>query len=304
MFFFKKKRRDKSVEAAAASSIAGKTGPQAEFRPAVTPADSVSFSGSVVSDVGCIRTNNEDNYILGMHMNADSCSHSGFSVSATGQSGHWQFAGVFDGMGGGDKGELASQKTARIFLDTFSRLKEDSAKQNVDLMVRNAFLEANNMIVALQRECNIFGTTGTVLCTDGKEFKIFHLGDSRAYLVREGRLFQLTKDQTLAQMKVDAGLYDENAPQAEADKHKLTEYIGRDWTRENLRPMESQWMPVQKTDRLLLCSDGLYDMCSDAEIEKILQKSSNPKTQVTELTEAARRNGGADNITCIVAAFS
>lgn len=261
------------------------------------------FSGSAVSDVGCIRENNEDNYLLDMHMNETSADHSAFSVSLSDQSRYWHLAGVFDGMGGGEQGELASRKTARIFLDVLSRFREDSTKANVDRVLEGAFLEANNAIVALQHECNVLGTTGTVVCTNNQEFKIFHLGDSRAYLFRDGKLFQLTRDQTLAQMKIDAGLYDENCPSAESDKHKLTEYIGRDWTQKNLHPVESEWIPIQKTDRLLLCSDGLYDMCSDSEMERLLQKHGNVEAQGKRFIEAARRNGGADNITCVILAF-
>lgn len=303
MFFFRKKRKDNSSNTISAC-LTEQASPHGESRSENKQTDNVSFSGSVVSDIGCVRANNEDNYILERHMNTESSDHSAFSVPASCSSGQWHFAGVFDGMGGGEQGELASLQTAQVFLNAFLHLNEGFTKPNVDEILRNAFLEANNRIVALQKECNIFGTTGTVLCTNNVEFKIFHLGDSRAYLIRDGHLFQLTKDQTLAQMKIEAGLYDETAPQAEADKHKLTEYIGRDWTRANLHPVESEWIRVQKADRLLLCSDGLYDMCSGAEMEKTLQKYSNMEMQVKGLTEAARHNGGVDNITCIIVAFS
>lgn len=262
------------------------------------------FAGSVVSDLGCVRENNEDNYVLGKYMNSQSADHSEISVSLSDPAGQWYLAGVFDGIGGGDKGELASQMAARIFLETGARLKEDSTKSNVDLLLRSAFLEANNAIVSLQQECGVLGTTGTVLCTNGVEWKIYHLGDSRAYLIREGRLIRLTRDQTLAQMKIDAGLYQAEGPWAQADKHKLTEYIGRDRTRENLRPQESEWAALRETDRVLLCSDGLYDMCPEAQIAQILGQTSDLERQTRELTGAARDNGGEDNITCIVIAFS
>lgn len=304
MFFFKRKRKDYPSNTISVCSLTENNGPQGELRPEKKPTDNIFFSGSVASDVGCVRGNNEDNYILGTHLNADSSDHSECSVSAPDRSGHWHFAGVFDGMGGGEQGELASLQTAQVFLNASSGLNERSTKLDVEKILRNAFLEANNRIVTLQKECNIFGTTGTVLCANNVEFKIFHLGDSRAYLIRGGHLFQLTKDQTLAQIKMDAGLYDEAAPQAEADKHKLTEYIGRDWTQKNLHPVESEWICIQKADRLLLCSDGLYDMCSDTEMEKTLQRCGDTQEQVKRLVETARRNGGLDNITCLIAAFS
>lgn len=262
------------------------------------------FSGTVVSDVGCVRTNNEDNYILGKYMNTNSSDHSEVSVSFSEGAGEWQFAGVFDGMGGGEMGELASRDTAIIFLEAVARLGDAPSKTEVDLCLRKAFLQANNRIVDLQKEYKIFGTTGTVLCSNGAEFKIYHLGDSRAYLVRDDELLQLTKDQTLAQMKLEVGMYQEDDPAAEADKHKLTEYIGRDWTRENIKPVESHWIPIEKGDCVLLCSDGLYDMCANEEIAKILWGGDAIKRKVTSLVDKARDRGGEDNITCVLVEFT
>ena len=265
---------------------------------------SFKFSGTVVSDVGCVRADNEDNYILGKYMNTNSSDHSEVSVSFSDGIGEWQIAGVFDGMGGGEMGELASRDTAIIFLKAVARLGDAPSKTEVDLCLRKAFLQANNRIVDLQKEYKIFGTTGTVLCSNGVEFKIYHLGDSRAYLVRDDELLQLTKDQTLAQMKLEVGMYQEDDPAAEADKHKLTEYIGRDWTRENIKPVESLWIPIEKGDCVLLCSDGLYDMCANDEIAKILWGGDAIKRKVTSLIDKARTRGGEDNITCVLVEFT
>lgn len=261
------------------------------------------FDGAVVSDVGCVRSNNEDNYVLEKYMNVNSSDHSEVSVSFSEMSGMWHFAGVFDGMGGGEMGELASRDSAAIFLEGFGRLNGSPSKTEVDLCVRKAFLEANNRIVALQKEYKIFGTTGTVLCANDAVFKIYHLGDSRAYLVREDELLQLTKDQTLAQMKLEVGMYREDDPAAEADKHKLTEYIGRDWTRENIKPVESHWIPIQAGDRVLLCSDGLYDMCANEEIAGIFRGDGTVEEKTARLVEKAIAKGGEDNITCVVISF-
>lgn len=260
--------------------------------------------GAVVSDVGCLRSNNEDNYVLGESMNANASDHSEDSLTVTKTMGTWQLAGVFDGMGGGEMGELASGDTARIFRDTFASLNGSAGKDWIDQCIRIAFLKANNAIVDLQKEYKVFGTTGTVICTNGAEFKIYHLGDSRAYLVRDNRLQQLTKDQTLAQMKIDVGMYREDDPAAEVDKHKLTEYIGRDRTKENIKPVESRWIPVQSEDVVLLCSDGLYDMCADGEISRILQDSGSPSEKAADLVQNAISKGGEDNVTCVVITFN
>lgn len=302
MFFFKK--REKSPLDNIEGRLPEKNIPDAAGLQAnANDVGSRYFTGSALSDVGCVRPNNEDNYILETHMNRASSDYSECSVPLSDPSIHWHFAAVFDGIGGGDWGEVASQKTAQIFLEAIRPLKKDSSKSDIDRAVKSAFLKANNMVLALQKESHVFGTTGTVLCTDCKEYKLYHLGDSRAYLIRDGRFFPLTKDQTLAQMKIDAGLYSADAPEAAADRHKLTEYIGRDWTQKNLRPTESEWSPIQQADRLLLCSDGLYDMCKIEEMEQILQLHGTADMQARALVEAARRNGGADNITCIILAF-
>lgn len=259
------------------------------------------FSGWVVSDLGRVRENNEDNFLLGPHFNTDSRDHITASHSAARG---WTLAGVFDGMGGGEAGELASRAAAEACLERFSALPGDAEEKQVEQALRRAYLEANNRIQALHSQYRVFGTTGTVLCTDGQRFKLFHLGDSRCYLLRDGQLTQLTKDQTLAQMKLEMGLYGENDPQVEAEKHKLTEFIGRDWTRENLKPTETVWASLCPGDMLLLCSDGLYDLCTGGEILEILTGAGTPEEKAQALTDAANAAGGNDNITCLITVFS
>lgn len=262
----------------------------------------LEFSAAVVSDIGRLRGNNEDNYILDTHMNPGCADHSEAALS--GAKGIWHLAGVFDGMGGGEAGELASTGAAELFLQAFSAFGAETCKAGVDAALRRAFLQANNNIIDLQQTYQIYGTTGTVLCSDAREFKLYHLGDSRAYLFREGQLFQLTKDQTLAQLKLETGLYTRDDPRFEAEKHKLTEYIGRDWTKENLKPVESIWNQILPGDRILLCSDGLYDFCTDEMITEILRNDSTITDQAAALVAAANENGGEDNITCILISFN
>ena len=262
------------------------------------------FSGSAISDIGCVRSTNEDNYVICKHMNTDLKEHSEASVSFPETFGEWIFAGVFDGMGGGEMGELAAHDTAEIFLKAFREIYKDMPKAGVDFIMRKAFLQANNRIIDFQQKYRVFGTTGTIVGSNGLVFKIYHLGDSRAYLFRGNDLFQLTKDQTLAQMRIDSGIYREDDPATVADKHKLTEYIGRDWTRENIRPVESQWIPIQSGDNIFLCSDGLYDMCTDVEIAGVLRKDMVIKEKCAMLINKAREHGGEDNITGVLILFT
>lgn len=258
------------------------------------------FWGAAVSDVGCQRPNNEDNYILGGDLNGNSSDHSEASVMFSQSAGTWHIAGVFDGLGGGEMGEAASRNAAEVFRQGLDFLKNARSKEEIDGFVRRAFLDANNRIGELQRRSNIFGTTGTVLCSNGAVFKIYHLGDSRGYLFRENTLLQITRDQTLAQMWIDSGLYGKNDPRMEADRHKLTNYIGRDRTGKNLRPVESLWLPLLAGDMLLLCTDGLYNSCADEKIAQILKETGTPGEKASRLVHTALAGGGPDNITCIV----
>ena len=252
---------------------------------------------AVSSSVGCVRKNNEDNFLLGRFKNETMENTCVFDWDTAG--GKWLLVGIFDGMGGGDAGEIAAQLTAKVFATAFEKLNESTRLAEVDIIMRSSFLDANNLIVDMQRECGIYGTTGTVLVINGSLWKVYHVGDSRAYLFREGQLIQQTRDQTLAQMKIDVGIYSAEDPRVSEEKHKLTEYIGKDQTKAHLRPLESDWMEAKPGDNFLLCSDGLYDMCSDQEITAIIEIAEEPCKCVEYLVEAACAHGGDDNVTCV-----
>lgn len=252
------------------------------------------------SSVGRVRENNEDNYLLGQHYNVNSEAESSFRLYAEDN----LLAGVFDGMGGGEAGELASLSASRIFSETAKAIQKTAVRQEIDQQLRAAFRDANNAVVDLQKQCRVLGTTGTVVYCRNNQYKVYHLGDSRAYLFREGLLHRLTRDQTLAQMKMELGLYGENDAEIETEKHQLTEYIGRDWTRESIFPVENAWEQLVPGDILLLCSDGLYDCCSDAEFVEILVRERRPESAAEELIKKANDHGGIDNITVVLLYYS
>ena len=262
------------------------------------------FIGCAISHVGCIRQNNEDNYVLGRYINGNMANYSHISMRSEDDLGTWKIAGVFDGMGGGEKGEIASYATAKLFSNMRNEIAAESDKSSIDTIFRESFLRANNQIVEMRKENGVCGTTGTVLCTNGQEFKIYHLGDSRAYLLRGFDFLQLTKDQTLAQLKRDTGLIAEDESESELDKNKLTNYIGRDLAGKYLNPIESQWIPLEDGDCILLCSDGLYNTCTSGEIKAVLTESKNIEERCEKLIEFALSREGSDNITCVVLLFA
>lgn len=262
--------------------------------------DEYILAGCAASHVGNVRKNNEDNYILSKRMNEKARNEQTDEVYIAQCMGKWNCVGVFDGMGGGEKGEVASNIAATEVLHAVEKMEAYAAERQVDEAVQGAFQRANNAVVEIQKMSNVYGTTGTVCCMDGCRFRIYHLGDSRAYLFREGCLYQLTKDQTVAQMKIDAGFYTKDDPRVEMEMHQLTEYIGYDWTKENLCPVESEWMELKSGDRILLCSDGLYDMCTECQIDAILKENEKSNEAAEALVAAALENGGRDNVTCVI----
>jgi len=257
------------------------------------------ISAGVLSDIGCSRENNEDNYLLGKYINTDSADRSEAAVGPEYIVGGF-VAAVFDGMGGGEAGELASAAAARSLRDRLPQLQKRCSRAEIDEYVRAGLCEGNAKIVEMQENRRICGSTGTVLCLRDKEFKIFHLGDSRAYLRREGTLFQLSRDQTLAQMKIEMDIYDYDDPRSEAEKHQLTDFLGRAKNREQFRTEESGWSPVQKGDMFLLCSDGLYDACDDGCLSRCLSEACDAPGAVKALVTEALERGATDNVTAIV----
>lgn len=257
-----------------------------------------------VSDAGCTRLNNEDTYLLFGKVNQNSLNQSQTSVLLPMAKRMVHLAGVFDGIGGGELGEVASKIAAECCRDSVEGISAGLSKEKIDCIIRGAFFEANKRIILLQKKIGFIGTTGTVLLYYGGEFKVYHLGDSRAYLFRNDALYQITKDQTLSNMKIEMGIYPPDDPRVEWDKHKLTHFVGKDGTMKNPELEESEWIPVVRGDQILLCSDGLYGMCSDNEISCVIQRKRSVQETAMDLVSLAKENGGEDNITCVLVKFS
>lgn len=257
------------------------------------------INGYVTTDVGLVRQNNEDNFLFGNRLNEESSSHLEMSYTA-GEKLQWNCFAVFDGIGGAERGELASKLASEAGKENVPVLSMAKDYVLVDKIMKNIFMEANNKIVKAREEISVCGTTGTAFVTDGVVGKIFHVGDSRAYLYREHTLYRLTKDQTLAQLKVDAGFYQSVKDASERELHQLTEYIGRDETMQYFRPVEGEWFDFRIGDQILICSDGLYDLCSHAEIRSVLEEKISIKEKVTKMTNIVLEKGARDNITCII----
>lgn len=262
-----------------------------------------TIESGVISDLGRRRGNNEDNYWLVDVINDDMEDHREEGNVVHPKRNEWVGYGVFDGMGGGADGEVAAHIAAEYF-EYAIREKPVTNKSDAEKVARHCFAKTNRLVVEQQHIVGgVMGTTGTVVYTNGNYFKVFHLGDSRAYLYRNGILGQITRDQTLSELKLEAGVYLRNDREEIRDRHKLTSYIGCEEEMKVI-PEESIWVRTAEDDMLLLCSDGLYDMCSDQQIEEILRHGQSIQDTLSQLIQCALDEGGIDNVSCLLIRFS
>jgi serine/threonine protein phosphatase PrpC len=203
---------------------------------------------------------------------------------------------VADGMGGHQGGEVASS----LALETLGRLNagQDGALRALVDEIRRAnrdVLEKGGADPALQG----MGTTLTVLLTEGEKAHVAHVGDSRAYLLRDGNLQQLTEDHTLVQRMVREGRLTPD----EADHHPQRSILTRALGVDEEIPVDELTLPIHSGDRLLLCTDGLTGMIGEKRIQDILEAQRDPQAASDQLVDEANRAGGDDNITVIVVDF-
>ena len=205
--------------------------------------------------------------------------------TASGESNDEVLVVVADGMGGHVAGEVAS------------RIAVNAAASN-DLGVADRVAAGNRAIreeVARDPALEGMGTTMTLLQIDGQSATIGHVGDSRAYLLRDGQLRQLTEDHTVAAEYVAQGQLSAKEAASHPQRHMLVRTLGL--TRfVNVDEVE---IDIEPGDRILLCSDGLTEMVDDDRISKTLSAGT-PDEVVWELVEMANNAGGVDNTTVAV----
>ena len=236
-----------------------------------------------VPDTGRARRNNEDSVALD-------------------EAG--RIAVLADGMGGYNAGEVASgMASERVKSELLQRLKALGPTPN-EAEMKSALLDsvdsANREVydAAMSHpEYAGMGTTLVVAVYRGERLWLGHIGDSRGYRFRNGHLEQLTRDHSLLQEQIDAGLI--TAEQAAYSMHKnlVTRAVGVD----ELVDLEIHDYPVEPGDLLLMCSDGLSDMLTDEQIEQLLRTNDSLPAAGAMLVQAANAAGGRDNIAVILA---
>ncbi|SCK15187.1 protein phosphatase [Streptomyces sp. WMMB 322] len=203
---------------------------------------------------------------------------------------------VADGMGGQAAGEVASSEV----ISTIVQLDEDIPGSDLLTSLGVAVQRANDQLRGMVEEdpqLEGMGTTLTALLWTGRRLGLVHVGDSRAYLLRDGQLTQITQDHTWVQKLVDEGRITEEEATTHPQRSLLMRALG---SSDHVEP-DLSIREVRAGDRYLICSDGLPTVVSPQTIEEALASYQGPQETVHELIQLALRGGGPDNITCIVA---
>lgn len=233
--------------------------------------NSLKLNYTAASDRGLVRTNNEDSAFAGRNLLV-----------------------LADGMGGHAAGEVASQ----LLVTTMQRLDRDPGDNDMLALLGTAADDANAAIADTVRqrpETEGMGTTCTALMFNGTTFGMCHVGDSRGYRLRDGKLEQITIDDTYVQSLVDSG----SLKPEDVSTHPQKSLILKAYTGRPVDPT-LRILDAKPGDRLLLCSDGLSDPVTSDTIETTLQEGT-PEQAATRLIDLALRSGGPDNVTVVVA---
>ncbi len=269
-----------------------------------TGIDVIQVNVDALSDRGQVRKNNEDNFVV--------CNLTTGEVSLTPSLRNHRLGPrgtlflVADGMGGEACGEVASQICTatvpkRLFdnLNTLERLSET----NFVLLLREAIEFANQVIFEKAQTSTAYrgmGTTTTAAALFGPFLFVAQVGDSRAYLIRNKQMVQLTRDQTFLNYLAEMGAQLPAEPEKDSRKSILTQAVGTS----KALDVKVTYTQVRQGDDVLLCSDGLYNMVKFAEMVGVVNGPDALSTKCKSLIDKANEGGGTDNITVMIAEFT
>ncbi len=291
--------------------------PPTTLPPRTDPADQshqhvvVRVDTSGLSDRGLRRTSNEDHFLVAQldrtwrtlqtNMPADAFP-SAVTDSITAQI-------VADGMGGAVGGAVASRTAIATFVDIvlrtpalIFRLDEQNTK---DVLTRMS-ARFEQMKQALEEAVRVdptltgMGTTMTLAINFGADLLVAHVGDSRAYLLRQGHLERLTRDQTMVQSLLDQGAISAEELAHHPMRHMLAGVLGSKGKPINV---ELRFIGLEDGDQVLVCSDGLTEMVAEAVIADALAAAPTAEAACQRLIELANSHGGKDNVTAVVSRY-
>lgn len=210
-------------------------------------------------------------------------------------------AGLFavaDGMGGHNAGEIASDLASRTFqAECVSGLLSQEAPSPLDVM-ESAFIKANNTVVSAARERSLegMGTTLTAALIIGPDMYVVHIGDSRCYIINGRESLQVTKDHSLVQQLVEAGLLTPEQARVHPRRNEITRVLG--YAPDTMPDLIH--IKLYAGDTVLLCSDGLHGVLDPATLEHTVANTPDPDRACADLTAEANKAGGPDNISVIL----
>jgi protein phosphatase len=242
------------------------------------------------TDAGLVRSDNQDSYL----------------VIEPGPAVPWALLAVCDGMGGAAGGDVASRTAVAALREVMTAADAPTTGATGDALGRrllHGVQEASRRIFALagrRRELHGMGTTATACALAGDVLYIAQVGDSRAYVYREGALTKVTRDQTLATLLMEQGQLAPEDVDTYPHGHVILQAVG---TSERVEVDLTQ-VRVARGDVVLVCSDGLYGPVAHDTLRAALEREPSPDAAAEALVRLALAAGGPDNVTCIVARVS
>jgi protein phosphatase len=239
------------------------------------------MKAGVVTDIGLVRNENQDSYYC-----SDGTDDLNLYIIA-------------DGMGGHNGGEIASStavEAIRYFIKTHHE-KDEYVKDRLS-MIKEAMNRANDEVyrcAAATAGLEGMGTTLTMAVIEGTRLYIGHIGDSRMYLLRDGKFEKLTEDHSLVAELIKKGSISPEEGDRHPQKNIITKALGTEKTIE----MDLLAKELHEGDKILLCTDGLTNMLDLEEIINICAAEDNPQSLSGKLVERANKKGGRDNTTVI-----
>lgn len=232
---------------------------------------------NALTDVGLVRKENEDNYLVSPER--------GLFV-------------VADGMGGHVGGQIASTLAIQV-LDR--EIHQVYSGKNADELLHDTLIRANDTILHHGQEQQFYGmgTTLTAAMFHEQRLYIAHIGDSRAYLYRAGRITQLTQDHSLVNELIQNG----GITHAEAQNHPQRNILTRALGTHNVPLIDIFSLPVHTGDYLLLSTDGLHNHVQPEDLEMILSQQATLKEKVRQMVNMALARGGTDNVTVVLVQY-
>lgn len=282
--------------------------PRSEPTRRIATLEDESVGGAVrltafgATDVGLVREHNEDNFVF-VDLETRKRLDAGGEAIETELGTRGFFAAVCDGMGGAAAGEVASQMGVDILAELLLEGDPPSDRDEFAQRLVDAIQEAGIRIFGaakMDRTRRGMGTTSTVAGMIDEILFVGQVGDSRAYVLRQGELRLITKDQSLVNQLIEAGQLTEEEAESFEHSNIILQALG---TTERVA-VDLTFLEMRRGDRLMLCSDGLSGLVHSSAIAETLRTIADPEEAARSLIAQANEGGGHDNITCLIIDFN